>query len=1131
MPASNHRSLRARLIQLVLLAVLPALGLILYSAAEQRQLARSSAESEALRAVRVLVASHERLIESTRHLLIALSRLATMRKDDRQACNSQLSGLIKEYPLYTNLGVVNLNGDLICSARPILNPINVADRAYFKNAVQSSAFALGEYQIGRVSGKASLNMAYPTFDAGGELDGIVFAGLDLASLSAIIAAAQVPESYTFTVVDRKGTILARHPNPEQWLGKPAVESGLSQNSSGRGEGIAQRIGPDGKEHLYAYKSFGDLTGKSDLQISMSIPSEIALSEASWVLKRNLAALMIVGLLALLAAWVGSEMFVLRQLNALVATTEKIGKGELSARTGLFHADHEIGRLAAALDEMAEILEMRRVEAAKAREQIQRSLERTRAFHQMDLVIASTLDLTAMLNQLLEKIDMAFPGVVATVRLLNNRTGELEPTACRNIDETAWREGYSKSLRGFAKLVLDSKEPLTVADTQTDPRHTSRFARRFGLASYHGVPLIAKDEILGLIGFYTKEGQSFSGEEIEFLNTLAGQLSLAIHNAKLYEAAKRSGGEIAALHSLTIAATQSLDLDVVLKEAIHKVTEIFSFEATRIFLFNGDMTELHVKAGFESKSEFWNQTVRFRRGESIIGRVTETGEPFICEDIAHDPNYLALTDSRNALRAQARFFGMFPIKTKLKIWGAMVCAGKIPRKLDAAEVNLLQSMNNQIGIAVENATLYQQTATKAKELSALYSIAAIGSESLDINTALDKSMHEVLRIFGFDAARIYLREGDAEELCLAAHAGFPENIRLVKTYRIGEGRVGKAFETGEPMIAEDMQSDSMYTQMAHNKVMLRAGFRSSFLIPIKVRNEGLGVMNFLGKQPHKFSEADQQLVKSIAYNLGITLGNANLFSQIKQKSVELETANKGKDEFLGIISHELRTPLNVIKGYTELIQSQVFGDINPEQDKALAKIVSQTKDLLSMINQVLQVTTIQAGAAKVNCRHVNLCALLDELKSSYAIAKKEVVINWHYPRTLPFLNSDDEKLKAVIQNLINNALKFTEEGSISISAREILEERAIEILVSDTGMGIPREQMETIFGMFQQVDSSTTRKHGGIGLGLYIVKTFTELLGGRVSMQSEIGKGSVFSVTLPTGGAAGQIKELPSSAEA
>jgi signal transduction histidine kinase/HAMP domain-containing protein len=966
MRTSNQRSLRARLIQLVLLAVLPALGVILYSAAEQRRLAKSSAESEALRAVRVLAVSHERLIDSTRHVLLALSRLNTMRKGDSQACNSQLSELIEEYPLYTNLGVVNLNGDLVCSARAVVKPINIADRPYFIKAVQSAAFAIGEYQIGRVSGRANLNLAYPIFDDAGEVEGIVFAGLDLASFTEIIAAAQLPESYTLTVVDRRGTILARHPNPESWLGKPLVESGLSEDFLGRGEGIAESIGPDGKEHLYGFKSLGDVSGKGDLQISMSIPSEIALSEANWVLKRNLAALVIVGILALVAAWFGSEIFVLRQLNALVTTTEKIGNGDLSARTGLFHTDNEIGRLAAAFDKMAAILELRRVEAANAKEQ----------------------------------------------------------------------------------------------------------------------------------------------------------------NAKLYEAARRSEGEIAALHSLTIAATQSLDLDVVLKEAIHEVTKIFNFDATRIFLFNAELTELHVKAAFESRPEFWNEAVRFRRGESIVGRVAETGESFIFDDIVADPRYLALTSSKSSLKAQARFLGMFPIKTKLKIWGAMVCVGKTPRTLDPAEVELLGSMTNQIGIAVENATLYQQTATKARELSALYSIAAIGSESLDINTALDKTMHEVLRIFGFDAARIYVRQGDAGELHLMAHAGFPENMRLIKNYRIGEGRVGKAFETGEPMIAEDMQTDAMYVRMAHNKVMLRAGFRSSFLIPIKVRNEGLGVMNFLGKQPHKFSEADQQLIKSIAYNLGITLGNANLFSQIKQKSMELENANKGKDEFLGVISHELRTPLNVIKGYTELVRSQVFGNINPEQDKALGKIVNQTMDLLSMINQVLQVTTIHAGAAKVNCADIDLCALLDELKSNYAIpTKKEVVLEWHYSRDLPAFVSDDEKLKAVIQNLVNNALKFTDKGSISIFARGILEEQAIEIKIADTGMGIPKEQIETIFAMFQQVDSSTTRKHGGIGLGLYIVKTFTELLGGRVSLQSEVGKGSVFTVTLPSGAANGRAPDF------
>jgi signal transduction protein with GAF and PtsI domain len=235
------------------------------------------------------------------------------------------------------------------------------------------------------------------------------------------------------------------------------------------------------------------------------------------------------------------------------------------------------------------------------------------------------------------------------------------------------------------------------------------------------------------------------------------LALGIHNAKLYEAARRSQGEIAALHSLTIAATQSLDLDVVLKEAIHKVTEIFHFDATRIFLFNAEMTELHVKAAFEFRPESWNEAVRFRRGESIIGTVAETGESFIFDDIVADPRYLELTSSKSSLKAQARFLGMFPIKTKLKIWGVMVCVGKMPRTLDPAQVELLRSMTNQIG------------------------------------TVLQKTMREILQIFGFDAARIYLRQGSADELELVAHEGMPENLPLIKRYRTGEGRLGKAFE--------------------------------------------------------------------------------------------------------------------------------------------------------------------------------------------------------------------------------------------------------------------------------------------------------------------------------------------------
>ena len=1114
MLTTKDTSLRVRLIELVLLAVLPALALILYNAGDQRRLARLKAENDAIRVARILAVSHERLIESTRHLLVALARLGELRRADSKSCSAVLAELLPQYPQYTNLGAANSKGDLICSAPPIAKAVNVSDRAYFQRSVQTGEFAVGDYQIGRVTGKASLNLAAPIIDHSGTLEGIVFAGLDLSYFNRILPVAQLPDNSTLTVIDRRGTIVARHPDPTKWLGKSTLDNAVFKRILANSDGFTVGIGLDGNKHLYGFTSVGDLSHKGALHIALGLPSEF--TQADSELARNLSALVVVAILAFTAAWFGGDIFVLRRLSALAATTERIASGDLGSRSGLPHSGSEIGRLAASLDKMAESLEEQRREARTAEERIRQSLERTKALHDIDLALTSTLDLHTMLNLLLEKIDIVLPDAVTTVRLLNHETGEFEGVACRNIDENTWRSRNITTVQGFAEIIVATRKPLTVADARTDPRNAAvEFAKRFGLVSYHGVPLIAKDELLGVIAFYTKEGHSFSTDEVEFLNAIAGQSAIAIHNSKLYETAKRSEGEISALNALTVAATQSLDLNVVLNEAVRKITEIFNFAGTRVFLLDGDTNELHVRAGCEAKPEFWAEAKVFRLGQSIVGKVAETGQPFICEDIFHDPRYAIWTESRSAQQAGTHFLAMFPIKTKLKSWGVMVCIGERPKRLQVSEISLLESMANQVGIAVENGTLYQQTASKAKELSALYSIAAIGSESLDINTVLHKTMHKVLEIFGFDAARIYLRLGSAPELHLVADAGIPENALLIKKYQIGEGRVAEAFQAGQPRIVEDMQTDPAYNKLSHNKVMFKAGFRSSFLIPIKVRGESLGVMNFLGKQPHKFFESDLQLMNSIAYSLGIAVGNANLFSEIKQKTLELEEANRGKDEFLGVISHELRTPLNVIKGYTELLQTQMFGVINPEQEKALIKICNQTKDLLSMINHVLQVTTIQAAAVKVNSVEVNLCQLLDELRSNYEIPMTgEVTFAWNYSRDLPTIMTDDEKLKAVIQNLINNAVKFTEKGTISVVVEHLGHANALEIRVEDTGVGIPKEKLQSVFDMFQQVDSSTTRRHGGIGLGLYIVKTFTELLGGRVVVESEVGKGSIFFVSLP-----------------
>jgi signal transduction histidine kinase/HAMP domain-containing protein len=1116
MAAQNSPSLRQRLVQLVLLAVLPALALILYGAREQHRSAGEAAEQQSLRVAKTASAHYEKLFDGTRQLLATLTRLAAVRLGDPRACSALLSAMMVEYPFYGNLGVADTHGDIFCSGLALHKSINIADRSYFRRAVQDLDFSVGEYQIGRRTGKPTINFGYPVVDDHGTVRSVIYAALDLVWLRRLAAVSQFPENTVLTVADERGTILSGIPEPGPWIGQTIPEAEIVRIALSGTEGTAVAVGLDGVRRFYGFTTVNMAPRQGRIYVIVGIPTDIALTEARIDLARNLAGLIAVALLSLAVVWWGGNRYILRPVNALLDATGKLSGGDLSARSGAARGTDEIGRLAMAFDRMAETLESRALEVRSAQERLQQSLDRMRALHHSDMAISSKLDLNAMLKVLLEKVELVLPGGVATVRLIDGDSGQLEPIACRNIDEVAWRTNFRGVLHGFAKTVLESKTPITVADIQTDARASSReFSVRFGLVSYLGVPLVVKDETLGLMAFYSKAEHAFTDAEIEYLTALAGQAAIAVHNARLYEEMRRSRNEVSALHALTVAATHSLDLTTVLDEAIKIITEIFRFDVSRVFLFNDEMTELEVRATFETKAEYRILSQRFKRGESIVGRVAETGERIIFEDIDHDPLYAQLSVGRSSQKAGSRFLAMFPIRTRLKTWGVLVCSAALPRMLKAGEIELLGAMINQVGIAVENATLYQQTATRAKELSALYAIAGVASESLDIHLILRRTVERVLQIFGFDAARIYLCQGQERDLNLAFHDGFRSDLPLAAKYKIGEGLVGRTFESGEPRIIEDMQSDSSYHELARNKLMFKAGFRASFLIPIKVRGETLGVMNFFSARLHRSSESDLQLIKAIAYHVGVAVGNANLFSQIKQKTVELEKANKGKDEFLGVISHELRTPLNVVKGYTEIMLDEVLGGLNEDQKKALRTISNQSMELFSMINGILQVTRIEAGAVQAAFWEVKLGDLLDELRSNYNIPYgKQLTLAWDYRADLPVLNTDEEKLKAILQNLINNAIKFTEKGSVTISVRHLPEDNEIEFRVADTGIGIPDEKVHRIFDMFEQADSSATRKFSGVGLGLYIVKKFTELLGGSVQVESEVGKGSQFTVTVP-----------------
>jgi len=318
-----------------------------------------------------------------------------------------------------------------------------------------------------------------------------------------------------------------------------------------------------------------------------------------------------------------------------------------------------------------------------------------------------------------------------------------------------------------------------------------------------------------------------------------------------------------------------------------------------------------------------------------------------------------------------------------------------------------------------------------------------------------------------------------------------------------------------------------------------GLTSYLGVPLSAKEERLGVLGLYTKEEHKFTNQEIEFLNTLAGQAAIAIHNARLFEETKKQAIELEKSNKVKDEFLSVISHELRTPLNIISGYTTLLQDETLGEVQAAQQDALKKIEGQSRELLMMVDSVLDVTLLDARREPLANNEVNFDALLSEVRADCAVlTQKKVDIVWNYAPDLPEVKADSKKLKHILRNLIHNAVKFTQEGQITISAKlsdkpangAALEpqqpsvgergnkngagEKWVEFKVTDTGVGIPSEALSRIFDRFYQVDSSDTRNFGGMGLGLYIVKQFTELLGGSIEAESTIGKGSTFTVTLP-----------------
>jgi signal transduction histidine kinase len=334
-------------------------------------------------------------------------------------------------------------------------------------------------------------------------------------------------------------------------------------------------------------------------------------------------------------------------------------------------------------------------------------------------------------------------------------------------------------------------------------------------------------------------------------------------------------------------------------------------------------------------------------------------------------------------------------------------------------------------------------------------------------------------------------------------------------RPGQGATGRAATMRAPVQLPDILNEQEYTGSKVRPLFTRLGYRSVLAVPLLREGRNMGALTVWRKQAGSFSAEVVQLLQTFATQSALAIQNARLFREIEEKSKQIEAANRHKSEFLANMSHELRTPLNAIIGFSEVLGERMFGELNEKQAEYTEDILSSGRHLLSLINEILDLSKVEAGRMELELATFDLPLAIDNARTFVRerATKHGINLDVTVDERLGDFVGDERKIKQILLNLLSNAVKFTPEGGrIGIKARQA--DGSIEISVSDTGVGISPEDQAKIFEEFRQVGGDYAHKREGTGLGLTLAKKFVELHEGKIWVESEVGKGSTFRFTLP-----------------